>query len=1436
MPALPAKKYLSSVTSGNGGYTLLPEAPGDLAATLAGIPGVPWVAGIGDLNGDGIPDVIVGAPGSDDKAVDAGRIFVAMGKAAGTAATTLGDKLTEIIIDGITAGDLAGATVGSIGDLNGDLRPDLLIGAPLTDRAGVGADAGAGFVVWSLAGGGGIDLGDPASGGGKGFVMRGQAAGDRAGSAMASIADLNGDGRPDVLIGAPGSDAGGSDSGAAYVVFGKSSAAAVNLSSVAAGTGGFRITGQAAGDDAGSALASVADMNGDGLAEIVVGASGSDAGGVDSGAVYVVFGKASTTAVDLNAVAGGTGGFRITGATAGALTGRVVTGLGDINADGLGDILIGAPGENAAYVVFGKATTTEINLAALGSGGYKIIAEHAGDLSALSVSGGRDINHDGIVDLVIGASHNNEGGTDAGAVYAIWGGGSSVVDLSMIAAGMGGAKIVGVAGSLAGSSVAVQADMNGDGAAEIIVGSPGGFESVSVVYADPTWQPDLNVYGTNGDDVIGAGYGGYHVVGDGNDSILGLGGNDSINAAGGQDTIDGGTGNDTIDGGLGNDTLLGDAGLDVLLGNAGNDLLDGGINNDLLNGGAGNDTLIGGTGADTMLGGAGNDVYYVDSLTDVVTESGGGIDQVISGVNWTLGGNVEKLSLTGTARIGTGNTLANTIVGTSGDDLLSGVSGNDTLNGGFGNDTLNGGTGIDNMAGGGGNDVYFVDTIGDTVVEAPDSGFDTVLASLDWTLGDGQEALVLSGLGHAGTGNGLDNVITGQAGSDTLDGGGGNDTLIGGTGADLMIGGTGDDVYYVDNLADVVQEGVDGGTDTVIASVNWTMSANVESVRLTGAAHVMTGNAQNNSLVGASGNDTLDGGEGNDILLGGDGNDRLISSSGMDTLAGGSGDDRYQISGGHVRIEDLLGHDTLDAGGATGDSYIDLSGDTLSHIENEDCELGQGGSTVMPLDVQFLQDLTGSFGDDIATVRGVIPGIIGALQAVQPNSRFGSSTFVDKPVGPFGSAGEWTYNTLLPLTGSAAALTGAYTSMVIRNGADAPEAQLEALMQLALRPVEVGFRTDSARFVVLFTDAPFHIAGDGAAAGILTPNNGDAIINGTPPGTGEDYPMIAQVKSALQAANIIPIFAIAGGYESTYQGLVSDLGRGTVVTLTSNSSNVVAAVTAGLTAATTTSIEDAVGGVGNDTIKGSVVSNTLSGGAGNDMLDGDAGDDTLLGSIGNDTLVGGTGADTMSGGIGNDTYYVDNAGDLTVEAAKSGTDTVIASVDWVLAINLEVLTLSGLAFLGTGNEAANRITAADGGSKLLGLGGNDTLVGGAGTDTLIGGLGADTLTGGGGADVFGYTTATEGGDRITDFSALSDTLEVSATGFGSGLTDGMDLVASQRFVIGAAANQAFGQFTYSSGTGRLSWDADGTGIGASVSIAVLTGAPVLTGAELHVVV
>ena len=249
--------------------------------------------------------------------------------------------------------------------------------------------------------------------------------------------------------------------------------------------------------------------------------------------------------------------------------------------------------------------------------------------------------------------------------------------------------------------------------------------------------------------------------------------------------------------------------------------------------------------------------------------------------------------------------------------------------------------------------------------------------------------------------------------------------------------------------------------------------------------------------------------------------------------------------------------------------------------------------------------------------------------AVQPDSLFGSSTFVDKPVGPFGVAGEWVYNTLLPLTADTTALADAYNNMIIRYGADEPESQIESLMQLALHSSEVGFRPDSARFVVLFTDAPFHVAGDGIAAGITTPNNGDAVMDGTPAGTGEDYPAIAQLKTALEAANIIPVFAIANGYETTYQDLVTQLGRGTVVTLTADSSNVVAAVTAGLTLATKTVIEDAFGGEGNDTIKGNAVANELRGNGGADVLDGGLGNDVLIGGMGDDTLLGGGGGDSF---------------------------------------------------------------------------------------------------------------------------------------------------------------------------------------------------------------
>jgi Ca2+-binding RTX toxin-like protein len=379
----------------------------------------------------------------------------------------------------------------------------------------------------------------------------------------------------------------------------------------------------------------------------------------------------------------------------------------------------------------------------------------------------------------------------------------------------------------------------------------------------------------------------------------------------------------------------------------------------------------------------------------------------------------------------------------------------------------------------------------------------------------------------------------------------------------------------------------------------------------------LAGTSASETLLGGLGNDHLDGGLGDDLEIGGAGSDTLTSSAGIDVLAGGTGDDVYVISGGEAHIEDFQGHDTIDVRYATGNSYIDLSGDSISHVEDHDVYINGPGTTAQKMDVQFLQDLTGSFADDIANVRTLIPGIVSALQAVQPDVLFGVSSFRDKPLGAFGGFGDYVYNADVALSADTAALTSAYNAMVAQGGADAPESQIESLMHLALNTSEVGFRPDSARFVVLFTDAIAHLGGEGVAAGVSTSaNNGDAIID-----TFEDYPIVAQLKASLEAANIIPVFAVTADVVGFYEGLVAQLGRGTVTTITANSADVVAALNAGFAQATTTYIEDVVGGAGNDTLIGSAIDNSIYGGAGNDTLTGNGGNDKITGGDGIDAAV-----------------------------------------------------------------------------------------------------------------------------------------------------------------------------------------------------------------------
>jgi serralysin len=215
----------------------------------------------------------------------------------------------------------------------------------------------------------------------------------------------------------------------------------------------------------------------------------------------------------------------------------------------------------------------------------------------------------------------------------------------------------------------------------------------------------------------------------------------------------------------------------------GNDILRGGALADTLNGGAGNDVLDGGRGADLMFGGAGNDTYYVGRSDDLVSESiNSGTDTVFSDVSYTLGENLENLTLRPSATNASGNGLANVLIGNDRANVLSGLGGNDVLDGGFGADT---------MKGGDGNDSYYVDQAGDSVVEYSNGGLggsDTVFSSISYVLSANVEKLILTGSEDlAGTGNASKNDIYGNDGDNRLEGGAGNDRLTGGAGSDTFV-------------------------------------------------------------------------------------------------------------------------------------------------------------------------------------------------------------------------------------------------------------------------------------------------------------------------------------------------------------------------------------------------------------------------------------------------------------------------------------------------------------------------------------------------------------------------------------------------------------------------------------------------------------------------
>lgn len=620
------------------------------------------VSEAGDINRDGFADLIIGAPLNEFR----GGAYVVFGADARfseplSLADLTGDngvflEGTEAVIFTCCVGGFpfpintpssTGVSVDGIGDFNADGFDDLVIGAP------GGSDGEALVVYGDEQFPAAIDLGEDLNGANGFEIFGGSDTGELLGLSTSGVGDINGDGIADVIVGAPGIEP---EEGDAYVVFGTTDAFPVEFEvGLLDGRNGFRLAGTTAGEQVGQAVSGAGDVNGDGIDDLIVSAPSVENSALEPRS-YVVFGSRDTfpSAIAL-ADLSGEDGFAISGTVDGG-AGEFVSGIGDINADGISDIAIGVPNADAngadsgqVYVIFGSRAgfPDELELADLNDqNGFAIAGLAAGDELGAVVSQAGDLNADGIDDFVIGAALADGNGADAGQAYVVFGSRdtfASAFDLNALN-GRNGFSVNGLkAGDKLGEGASGIGDFNGDGVDDLLLGAPeadaNGNESGQsyVIYGRGVsdagdGDSDDTLTGTPDADKLTAGVGNDRLqagVGDDElfggrdlDTLIGGEGADTLAGDSGSDLLQGGGGNDVMTGDSGNDTLAGDAGNDRLAGGTGKDDLDGGSGNDDLFGDSGGDFLVGGPGEDTLAGGTGKDIFglQINSGADVISD------------------------------------------------------------------------------------------------------------------------------------------------------------------------------------------------------------------------------------------------------------------------------------------------------------------------------------------------------------------------------------------------------------------------------------------------------------------------------------------------------------------------------------------------------------------------------------------------------------------------------------------------------------------------------------------------------------------------------------------------------------------------------------------------------------------------------------------------